>query len=181
MTTEETWSRLIFDFYNSAFGGFPGGGMIPSVGINIARGTTPYTADYSPGGWRTHHDGSWWTIQGSRPPFREMLGWRVRFDAVRGYLEVNHLWYCDDKNPETPYVFPFLLFSPTRPFCVLMRYRILFNGTWAGFVDMECKFQPHWEEPDDVNIGCYIPNGTLTVKPQVTWQTLKNRADLPPY
>jgi len=54
--------------------------------------------------------------------------------------------------------------------------RILFNGTWAGYVDMACK----WNGTAS-SVGCYFGSGAgeLVVKPLVKWQSLSSMQGLP--
>ena len=34
--------------------------------------------------------------------FYNALHWSLRFDLSTGYMQLNHSWYCDDKDPERP-------------------------------------------------------------------------------
>jgi len=55
--------------------------------------------DYSNPGWR----------------FCNAMAWSLRLDILTGYMELNHPWYCDDKNPERS---------------------IVFNGVWNGYLPL---------------------------------------------
>lgn len=120
-------SVLSFDFANSAF--FPrlgslhpgpgpdDGGWIRHVEANTPA-LTPFTPEWRPAASYGQRDDPWWNLGfGGRFPFDNALSWRMRFDAATGYLELNHVWYCNDKNPDMPYVSLSLLFpSHGKPF-----------------------------------------------------------------
>ncbi len=95
-------SILHLELHNSALVGRPGGGVVQNVG-----GWTPALTPYLPV-WQPAlvYDFSLSPgedmIPGRRRPYPNMVGWSVRFDAEQGYLELNHTWYCNDKNPSKP-------------------------------------------------------------------------------
>ncbi|KAK1751131.1 hypothetical protein QBC47DRAFT_464326 [Echria macrotheca] len=155
-------SVLSFDFANSAFSRRSGdgdGGLIRHVEANTPA-LTPFTPEWRPAASYGQRDDPWWNFGfGGRFPFDNPLSWRMRFDAATGYLEMNHVWYCNDKNPDTP---------------------LLFNGTWAGHIDMKCGLNDiDPKDPDYVEIGCFLPNGSVTVAPRVYSQRLRSMAELP--
>ncbi|KAK3348678.1 hypothetical protein B0T25DRAFT_608834 [Lasiosphaeria hispida] len=148
--------RSSFSVYleNSGLARRPGG---PRGGFEVgasAERMTPYGAAWKPA-FKYGLESSPNDIQVRQRPFRNMVDWSFRFDAASGYLEVEHSWYCDDKAPGKP---------------------ILFNGTWAGYVDMACR----WNGTTSAT-GCYFgsSSGELVVKPQVKWQSLSNMQGLP--
>ncbi|KAK3339805.1 hypothetical protein B0T25DRAFT_636249 [Lasiosphaeria hispida] len=152
-------SVLSFDFANSAFTRRPGagGGLIKHVEANTPA-LSPFTSGWRPAASYGQLDDPWWTFGfGGHFPFDNALSWRMRFDATTGYLEMNHVWYCNDKNPDTP---------------------LLFNGTWAGHIKMRCGLNDMYD-PDRVEIGCFLPNSSVTVAPQVYSQKLRSMAELP--
>ncbi len=55
--------------------------------------------------------------------------------------------------------------------------RILFNGTWAGYLDIACVWNG-----TTAAVGCSLASGSreVVVKPQVTWRLLDNMNGLPP-
>jgi hypothetical protein len=104
---------------NSALARRPGG---PEGGFEVgaeAEQLTPYTGLQNPSGWGYGWRPNWlYMLVGTSPyigsrkrPFINVVDWSFRFDAQAGYLELNHSWFCNDKNPSTPYVafslFPF--------------------------------------------------------------------------
>ena len=98
-------SVLSFDFANSAFSRRPGDGVIRHVEANTPA-LTPFTPEWRPAVAYGQRDDPWWELGfGGHLPLDNALSWRMRFDAATGFLELNHVWYCNDKNPDTPYVF----------------------------------------------------------------------------
>ncbi|KAK0648008.1 hypothetical protein B0T16DRAFT_455514 [Cercophora newfieldiana] len=137
---------------NSALSKRPGG---HPEGFELGASTeklTPHVTDFEPTYWYTL--GS--IFADLRPrPFRNVVDWGFRFDATVGYLEVNHTWFCEEKSPGKP---------------------ILFNGTWAGYVDMNCK----WNVTESA-VGCYFGSDGLVVKPRVRWTMLESMNGIPRY
>ncbi|KAK5658126.1 hypothetical protein OQA88_2682 [Cercophora sp. LCS_1] len=153
----EPKSFFAMDLVNSALMRRPGGGIMPHVDA-WSKQLTPYTAAWKPTATYIQSDAPWWANgMGGKFPFDNLLGWKMRFDADKGYLELNHLWYCNDKNP-------------TRP--------ILFNGTWAGYLKMQCGLM-NMTSPDRVDMACYLPGGAMVVKPKVEWRWLRSMDELP--
>jgi hypothetical protein len=124
-------SVLGFNLKSSPLLERPGGGLIDVLGGGAEM--TPFTDSSDPSVW---HE-SW-----KREFFNE-LGWTLRYDVLDEYLEFNQSWYCEDKNPATPYVndISFFLISYTlsstlcmlflgRDTCVLTSDLLLFTGLY---------------------------------------------------
>lgn len=95
--------RSTFSVYleNSGLARRPGG---PKGGFGVgalAERMTPYAPGWKPGS-KYGLESSPNDIEVRRRPFRNVVDWGLRFDAERGYLEVEHSWYCDDKAPGKP-------------------------------------------------------------------------------
>ena len=59
-------------------------------------------------------------------------------------------------------------------------HRLLFNGTWAGRIEMKCGLNDIDEkDPDYAEIGCFLPNESVTVAPRVYSQRLRSMDELP--
>lgn len=107
-------TKLRFDLLSSVFADRPGskGGAIRGIAMNSYLGyynregfshLTPWLEGWDPARtWesedrfkkdRYYYDQGW--------DFYEFLGWRVRFDIAKGYMELEHSWYCDDKGGDT--------------------------------------------------------------------------------
>ena len=97
-------SQSAFSVYldNSALAKRPGGGGPKGVGFELGATTeklTPYAAEWEP----TYRYVLGSTYADLRPrPNKNVIDWGFRFDAKRGYLEVNHTWFCDEKSPGKP-------------------------------------------------------------------------------
>ena len=119
---------FIFNLNSTVFSGFPPtavskDGVISNVGTSSeANGPflTPGMRAFDPTRVYTNTPLSDYWDPGWK--FYNGLGWEVRLDISTGYMELKHSWYCDDKNIDTP---------------------IIFNGTWNGYLQLECK----WEFP----------------------------------
>ncbi|KAK5655527.1 hypothetical protein OQA88_5458 [Cercophora sp. LCS_1] len=80
-------------------------GVIPAVGAT-ASWLTPYFSGWQPA-FRfalepaVAPDPKYY-YERKRRPFRNVVNWGFRFDAESGYLELDHSWFCNDKNPERP-------------------------------------------------------------------------------
>lgn len=134
----DPYSNLHFDLHNSALLRRPGGGVLTRVRA-WSRPLTPYLPSWRPAE----------AYVSSTMPFENVLGWALRFDGDSGYLELNHTWYCNDKNPGMP---------------------TLFTGTWAGKVEMQCA-QRNTGDPDQIQMSCYVPGGQVVVRPNVVART----------
>ncbi|KAK3381155.1 hypothetical protein B0H63DRAFT_560892 [Podospora didyma] len=122
-------------------------GRIRAIGITRdearARALTPWMRSFNPTiayTDRTEYPGDGAFNRNPNWGLYNGLAWSVRLDLSTGYLELNHSWYCDDKNPITP---------------------ILFNGTWNGYVPLNCTY--------DAGISCRFAGGEeYAVTPIVT-------------
>lgn len=97
----EPRSTFTIELNNSATARRPGGGVLPNVGATGAwltpyfagwRPATPYGVEETPNAIGYYQ----------RRPYRNMVDWSFRFDALSRYLELNHTWFCNDKNPDMP-------------------------------------------------------------------------------
>lgn len=91
---------------NSALGGAGGGGKVVTFGADGWSTMVPWLPGWNPAtryGFVEDRDERWRTsiIQHPRP-FRNAVDWEVRFDAAKGYMEVSHSWFCNDKNASAP-------------------------------------------------------------------------------
>jgi len=102
-STESLWydemtptSELKFDLYSSAFTRRDPGtkGVIPGLGSRVVELSPGWGTKWQP--TRQYEMWSW------DRPFANVLGWAVRFDATKRYLEVKQSWFCNDKNGGTP-------------------------------------------------------------------------------
>lgn len=106
--SDQMYTKLRFDLNSSVFWDRPGGGLLHNVGIQETWGPdasrlTPWLRGFDP----THTFRSGNRFEEMYDPdlgwdFYNPLDWSVRFDLSTGYMELNHSWYCDDKNPSTP-------------------------------------------------------------------------------
>ncbi|KAI0521057.1 hypothetical protein F5B22DRAFT_36429 [Xylaria bambusicola] len=104
----QTSTDVKFRLDNSALIRRPGGGSIDVFTGSYAM--SPYFESFNP-------------IQTFAPYKRNFLndlGWTLRLDLARQYLELNQSWYCEDKDPQHP---------------------ILFNATWNGYLPFSCTHQ----------------------------------------
>ena len=86
MEPNETYSLLVVKLVSSALGE-----EIVDLGNSINRALTPYLPGYDPT-----------TVLTARERSVHALGWSLRFDPLLMYLELNHSWYCEDKDPSRP-------------------------------------------------------------------------------
>lgn len=107
--TDQMYSKLKFDIDSSAFRDRPGGGVVHNVGTSTipidyedATALTPWLRGSDPTQVYTPADRMPWDSSVIGWDFYNVLGWDVRFDLSTGYLELNHSWYCDDKDPSRP-------------------------------------------------------------------------------
>ena len=102
-----TWFRL--DLNSSALHGVPPtnisrDGVVRDIGVtwfDHVGIVTPWTHRWDP--MRLWDDQS--ESDGLSNPgwnFYNALHWSLRFDLSTGYMQLNHSWYCDDKDPERP-------------------------------------------------------------------------------
>jgi hypothetical protein len=103
--SDQTFTRLRFDLNNSVFWERPGGGLIKDVGIQADYGQeagslTPWLRGFNPA--QTFHSLEGPNYYNSGWKLYNVLDWSVRFDLTTGYMELNHSWYCDDKDPSRP-------------------------------------------------------------------------------
>jgi hypothetical protein len=103
--SDQMYTHLRFDLNNSAFSGRPGGGLITDIGIRDNWGPevgslTPWLRGFNPA--QTFHSGDRDNYFNLGWNFYNVLDWSVRFDVSAGYMELNHSWYCDDKDPSRP-------------------------------------------------------------------------------
>ncbi len=103
------YTRLRFDLVNSVFENRPdsagGARVVTDVGTESWLGyqkgqaeaakLTPWLRGADPTAWFRSYD---------RVVYDELArwNWRVRFDVLTGYMELNHTWYCDDKDTKRP-------------------------------------------------------------------------------
>ena len=109
-TTDFAEAELKFSLHNSALeGDWEKGGLVEYIGAQDGVELAPYYPDFQP----THLYGepgevgftdiNGWSWQRGRIfPKSNNLAWNVRFDASSGYLELNHSWFCDDRDPSRP-------------------------------------------------------------------------------
>ncbi|KAK0740065.1 hypothetical protein B0T18DRAFT_417155, partial [Schizothecium vesticola] len=171
--TDTTFTRLRFDLESSVFsnmnlnandttgGGGGGAGVIRNIGNQKLRydweeeeesvKTTPWLNTWDPrytyrsgqryGEGRLSYGELGWD-------FYNALEWSLRFDLSTGYMELSHSWYCDDKNPDKP---------------------IIFNGTWNGYIPLQCEYKFGSDRPDyEDGIVCLPAGGDPVVTPVVT-------------
>ena len=111
--SDQTYTKLRFDLSSSVFrdrsdGKGGSGGVVRDVGIQSkyseygAGDLTPWLRGFNPTATfrslnrnsNSYRDIGW--------DFYNVLDWQVRFDITTGYMELNHSWYCDDKDPSRP-------------------------------------------------------------------------------
>jgi len=135
-----TW--FTFELNNSALAGFPPtmaskDGIVRHVGVredifDWIGVMTPGMRTFDPLRLVRHSDfGKGWAAGWK---FYNALDWNLRFDISTGYMELNHSWYCDDKNLDKP---------------------LVFNGTWNGYLSLDCM----WELPGPVTGGGVTRHG----------------------
>ncbi|KAK1758770.1 hypothetical protein QBC47DRAFT_292814 [Echria macrotheca] len=114
---DQLQTRFRFDLVSSVFQGRPGStGVIREVGVGPHRdefqvppssarvALTPFLRGADPSvRYRNFDRFAGFYDWDPGFDFYEFLGWEVRFDAATGYLELEQAWYCDDKDPGTPY------------------------------------------------------------------------------
>ena len=114
-----------FDLNSTVFNGLPPiagiqDGIIRNVGVTGEEDgpyLTPGMRQFDPSrAYQNPKLDDWWNPSWK---FYNELGWDVRFDISTGYMELNHSWYRDDKNLNTP---------------------IIFNGTWNGYIPLDCQW-----------------------------------------
>ncbi|KAK3995329.1 hypothetical protein QBC44DRAFT_320892 [Cladorrhinum sp. PSN332] len=146
-------STLDFEFVNSALQKRDSGeGGKNKIMLWTSSNLTPYTPLWRPDlkyGLFVKEYSSSLVVQGhGRKPFREFLDWNLKFDASRGYFEIEHAWVCGELNGGRP---------------------ILFNGTWAGYLNVTCDFTEA-ERRDEARVVCRLAGGSAVLKPKVTWE-----------
>lgn len=90
-------TALTFSLDNSAFHNLPKGrsGLIEVRSYDSVE-LTPWMRTWDP----THVFAS--RGSGYDRDFYPVLGYSLQLDLSSGYMELNHSWYCDDKDPERP-------------------------------------------------------------------------------
>jgi hypothetical protein len=160
-----TW--FLFNLNSSVFAGFPPtvlskDGVVRDLGIRQEYNgwtMTPWTRTFNPSRTisdMTESDG-YTTNYGWK--FYNALDWQFRFDISTGYMELNHSWYCDDKNLDTP---------------------IIFNGTWNGYIPLSCEWRFPGPRTGDVTrqgVTCDFADGKkeIVVTPVVTSRVSQNK------
>ncbi|KAI0190604.1 hypothetical protein F4808DRAFT_400840 [Astrocystis sublimbata] len=141
-----TYSFVDFVFENSALAPRAGGAW-----IDVSFGSEELTP-YDP------LDDPTIAYGGYKRSFINDMGWSARVDIGQAYMEFNHSWYCEDKNPQNP---------------------ILFTATWNGELPLSCEYNRPVEYTNPTDIVCVLPNNatTLTLRPSVTSQV--QRAPIP--
>ncbi|KAK0618915.1 hypothetical protein B0T14DRAFT_584163 [Immersiella caudata] len=158
-------TMFLFDLNSTVFSGIPTtpaikDGLIRGVGHSLEENgpfLTPGMQVFDPSRvYRNDKLDDWW---GPGWKFYHGLDWDVRLDLSTGYMELNHSWYCDDKNLDTP---------------------IVFNGTWNGYLPLECKWEfpgPRTGEIVREGMVCRFKGGKreVVVTPTVTSTVLGRR------
>ncbi|KAI0197853.1 hypothetical protein F4808DRAFT_287369 [Astrocystis sublimbata] len=137
----DTYTSVMFRLDNSALVSRPGGGSI-EVAVGGAD-LTPYFGAFNP--VEAEGRGSDWVWERK---FLNDLGWSLRVDLARQYMELSQSWYCEDKDPQHP---------------------ILFNATWNGYLSLSCAHRGP-EMGVDEAIECILAGDEPTLKllPSVT-------------
>ncbi|KAK3342066.1 hypothetical protein B0T25DRAFT_358152 [Lasiosphaeria hispida] len=152
-----TWFE--FNLNSSVFAGFPPtalskDGVVRDLGVRqevAGRALTPWMRTFDP--TRVFTDRAEYPdISNPGWKFYNALGWSLRFDISAGYMELNHSWYCDDKDPERP---------------------VVFNGTWNGYVPLTCGYEFPGPRTGDITrqgVTCRLAGGgkEFVVLPTVT-------------
>ncbi|KAK0726001.1 hypothetical protein B0H67DRAFT_551424 [Lasiosphaeris hirsuta] len=155
-----------FNLNSSVFAGFPPtklskDGVVRELGITQETAgwtLTPWVRTFDP--TRVYTDQTeYWDISNPGWKFYNALAWSLRLDISTGYMELNHSWYCDDKDPERP---------------------IVFNGTWNGHVPLACDYGFPGPRTGDVTrqgVTCRLTGGKkeFVVRPTVTHTVLESK------
>lgn len=106
--SDQMYTKLRFNLSSSVFWGRPGVGVVRNIGTQESQGPdasalTPWLRGFEP--THTFHSGDRFANGYDADlgwNFYNALDWNVRFDLSTGYMELNHSWYCDDKDPSRP-------------------------------------------------------------------------------
>ena len=101
---------FLINLNSSVFDGHPSSGAGVVVVRDIGMHHLADTFELTP--WLRGSDPAKWYDDRSEYPYLQrnpgitgvynLLRWELRTDLAKGWVEVRHSWYCDDKNAETP-------------------------------------------------------------------------------
>lgn len=89
-------STFAITLSNSALTRRPGSSL--DIGATSSK-LTPYSGSWEPSLKYSLMDSAPEEIGLRKRPFRNVIDWGFRFDAERGYLELESSWFCEDKAP----------------------------------------------------------------------------------